>query len=380
MKKVLSLYHQFFLLVLMPAVAFSANGQPQYTQVASRANSYCNSTCTQLDIPELNEKTAAIVFASPVVEGGINLNPHPIGVHFINHKWSIINLDQTSMPAGSKFTVQYFSTPDPAFQFVHTVSMGNLKQNNTRSYIDHPGINDNPDAKIQFIVTGIKSGFNLVNLAIQYDTDAGKWYLSNGNKPVDINTAVNIVIGTNEKPVRASNSNAIVKKSANTTPPAAFGKVQLILLTVEKQAGGFFNGEGTTANKIELKDFSFEVATAREASSGMATGRRQYQPIVANKIFGPSSLQFFKALYSNENLKTVTLEFYTLDNGGTPALVNTMKLTNVRVSSYKQSIITDQSGGNGPKGLLDEIKFVFQSIELKDAAGTITTDNWGTTN
>ena len=373
MKKALSFYHQFLFLALMPTVAFSANGQPQFIQVASRANSYCNSTCTQLDIPELNENTAAIVFASPLVENGLNQNPHPIGVHFINHKWSIINLDQTSMPAGSKFSVQYFSTPDPAYQFVHTVSLDNLKENNTRSYIDHPGINNNPEAQIQFIPSGIRGGFNLVNLAIQYDTDAGKWYLFNGGKTVDHNTAVNIVIGTNEKPVRASNSNAIVAKSVNTTR-AAFGKVQLIMMTVESTTGVFFTGESTTANKTEIRDFNFEIAMGREVATGQASGRRQYQPIVVTKFFGASSLQFYKAVSTNASLKTVTLEYYSSEHGGPPVLVNTMKLTNARVTAYKHSIITDPASGTGPKGLLDEIKFVFQSLELKDASGLIITD------
>ena len=374
MKKVISIYQHFFSLILMPVFAFSANGQQQFTQVASKANSYCNSTCTLLDIPELNENTAAIVFASPLVEGGVNLNSHPIGVHFINHKWSIINLDQASMSTGSKFTVQYFSTPDPAYQFVHTASLDNLKENNTRSYIDHSGINNNPDAQIRFIPSGIKGGYNLANLAIQYDTDAGKWYLFNGSKTVDNNTTVNIVIGTNEKSVRASASNAIVKQSVNTTP-AAFGKVQLILMTVERQPQIFFKGETTTPNKIELKDFNFEVNTVRDAATGMATGRRTNLPIVINKIFGASSLQFYKALINNEALKTVTIEFYTTDAAGNNALVNTIKLINARVSGYKQNITSDQSGVTAPKGLLDEIKLVFQSIEFNDASGFFVTDS-----
>ena len=367
---------QFLFLFLIPAIVFSADGQPQFIQVASRANSYCNSTCTQLDIPALNNNPAAIVFASQVVENGLNLNPHPIGVHFINKKWSIINLDQSAIPLGSKFNVQYFSTPDPTYQFVHTVSMETLKENNTRSYIDHPGLNKNPDAQLQLIIRLTGSGNNREEVSSRYDTDEGKWYLfTAGKKTLDNGIAFNIVIGANEKPIRTPSSNAILNQTVNPTP-ASFGKVQLILMTVEKQAGVFFNGESATANKIEIKDYNFEVMTTRDAASGMATGRRQYQPLVVNKIFGPSSLQFFKANYGYENLKTVTIEFYTIDNAGIPSLVNTIKLTGARVAAYKQFTITDPSGGTGPKGLLDEIKLVFQSIEMKDASALIATDNW----
>ena len=193
MKKKLSIYQHFFSMVLMPVVAFSANGQQQFIQVASKANSYCNATCTLLDITALNKNPAAIVFASPLIENEVNLNPHPIGVHFINEKWSIINLDQTAMSIGSRFNVQYFSTPDPAFQFVHTVSKENLKDNNTRSFIDHPGLNNKPDAKIQFIVNGIKGGYNLKEINIQYDNEAGQ-------SGKDFHCMSHRATGTNAKP------------------------------------------------------------------------------------------------------------------------------------------------------------------------------------
>ncbi len=377
MKKKISIYQHFFSLILMPVFAFSANGQQQFTQVAGKANSYCNSTCTLLDIPAINKNPAAILFATPVIENDINLNPHPVGVYYVNEKqsWSIINLDQAAMPPGSKFNVQYFSTPDAAYQFVHTVSKENLKDNNTRSFIDHPGLNNNPEAQFQYIIKLNGSGNNRDQVNTQYDAAAGKWYIySAGKKALDYNIAFNISIGSTGKPVRASASNAIVKQSVNTTP-AAFGKVQLILMTVERQPQIFFKGETTTPNKIELKDFNFEVNTARDAATGMATGRRTNLPIVVNKIFGASSLQFYKALINNEALKTVTIEFYTTDAAGNNALVNTIKLINARVSGYKQNITSDQSGVTAPKGLLDEIKLVFQSIEFNDASGFFVTDS-----
>ena len=108
-----SLRQQLFFLISMMAFMGIANGQQQFTQVASKQNSYCNSTCTLLDIPELNNNPGAVVWAASTSVNGINPETHPIGMHFINQKWGIINLDQRAMPEGSTFTVLYFSKPDP---------------------------------------------------------------------------------------------------------------------------------------------------------------------------------------------------------------------------------------------------------------------------
>ena len=175
-----SIYKKMCLPVLIIVTAINSYAQQQFTQIAGKANSYCNSTCTLLDIPELNKNPAAVVFATTLVEGGVNLNPHPIGVHFINDKWSIFNLDQAAMPAGSKFNVQYFAKPNPNYQFVHVVTKESLQDNNTLSFIDHPMLNNNPEAKFQFIVNGLGNNRDEVN--ILFDKNAGKWYISNVNK------------------------------------------------------------------------------------------------------------------------------------------------------------------------------------------------------
>ena len=173
----------------------SAYSQHQIIQIASRENSYCNSTCTLLDFPGLKKNPAALVFAFPVMLNGINTYPYPIDVHFINEKWAIINLDQSAMPAGSKCNVQYFSTPDPSYQFTHQLYQENPNDNNTSSVIDHPGHNNNPGAKFQFISNGNGNGNNLYDINIQYDNTTGQWYIHNTHrKSLDNNIVFNIFI------------------------------------------------------------------------------------------------------------------------------------------------------------------------------------------
>ena len=224
MKKRSSFYFLFFLFFLMAA---SANGQQEYTQVAAKDNSYCNSTCTLINIRELNGNRNAVVIATPIVENGYAYT-HPIGVHFINDKWSVINLDQQTMPPGSKFNVKYYAAPDPQLQFVHTVSSENLASNNTRSFIDHAGLNDNPRAQFRFISNGNGNGNNMFNIRIEFDSSAGKWYVySIKKRPLDTNIAFNIIL-------LSKSDIADSKKNETPVDPAKETNIQNLPTTINK--------------------------------------------------------------------------------------------------------------------------------------------------
>jgi len=363
-------------LLLLTLASFCVNAQQQFVQVANKANSYCNSTCTLLDDPALANTSTAIIIATPIIEKGINLDPHPIGVYYINKKWSIHNIDQVAMPEGSKFNVQYFLTPDPDLQFVQRANEKNLREKNTRSFIDNPFLNNNPEAQFQFIVTGVGSGSVISEISIKYDNVAGQWYMYNTNgRSLDITIACNIVVDTKGKinpPVVA------MSQSAPTTTAAIFyGNVRQILMTVEGVQQGKFKGEtniSTQLGKSELMSFSFETTVPVDASSGQATGKHGNKPVTVTKLFGPASLQFYKAFLTNESLSTVTIEFYAAESTGMLKLVNTIKLTNVRLVGFRQTdIINDVELIK--KGLLDELKFTYQKIEMKDAGNLIVADD-----
>src|SRR5688572_13193687 len=94
-------------------------GQKKVTHVASKENNSCNGDCTLLNIPELDGNPSAIIWVTPLAESGVNANPHLIGVYYFKKKWSIFNLDQKPIPPGSKFTVEYVTSPDDMhFQYV----------------------------------------------------------------------------------------------------------------------------------------------------------------------------------------------------------------------------------------------------------------------
>lgn len=157
---------------------------------------------------------------------------------------------------------------------------------------------------------------------------------------------------------------------------------QLITLSAEGTKQGKFKGESTKAkfnDRIELTGFIQEVASPRDAASGMASGKRVHQPILLLKQSGASSPQFFQALTTNEVLKTVVIDFYKTDATGKEINYYTVTLTNAAVSGYKQFIgpLENEKFNPANNSLYDEIKLVFQKIQVEDKiAKTVVVDDW----
>lgn len=123
---------------------------------------------------------------------------------------------------------------------------------------------------------------------------------------------------------------------------------------------------------IEVLQFEQSVITAREAGSGMATGRRQYQPLLIRKRIDKASPLLMKALTNNENVTEARFGFYRPNptGDGTDERFYEIRLRNARVASVK--IVQD---GNGAP--MEEITFVFQSISWTYTNGGVThEDTW----
>lgn len=120
-------------------------------------------------------------------------------------------------------------------------------------------------------------------------------------------------------------------------------------------------------NPTELISFDYSVKTPREAGSGLATGRRQYQPLLIRKRIDKASPLLMRAMATNELLKTVAVKV-TQPTGETYQI----KLTNASIADVHQTVDDD--------GVYEEVSFTFQTIELTfaDKAGvrTTATDDW----
>jgi type VI secretion system Hcp family effector len=367
-------YQKKFLLFFVLVLALSGNSQQRFTITSSRANNYCNGTCTLFDNPELNGNPTAVIFVTPVEVKGINLNPHPICAYYNGKMWSVMNIDNSTMPSGSQFNVQYYSKPDDN-HFVHVVTKENLLKSN--SYIDHAGLNENSKAQFQFFQNASPNvrggGVNTNEIKIQYDGAAAKWYITNiSGKPLDYATGYNIFISSETN----ANTNPATTTPVNTTPFVPTTKIdnsgQRVFMTVVGKTQGSFPGENMTT-RIEIISFEMEMTSPRDMVSGQASGKRQHFPIIIQKATGVASLQFVKALTTNEQLTTVTFEVYKPSAAGANVLDYKIVLTNAAISNFKQYYI------EGQKGFIDSIKFIFQAIEFNNG-GTGVSDTWPSIN
>ncbi len=191
-------YKTTALFAFISLVALSSIAQKKFTVTSSKANNYCKGTCALFDNPELNANSTAIIFITTAEVNGINLDPYPICAYYNGKQWSVLNTDNSTMPVGSQFNVQYYTAADGK-DFVHIVTKENLVKN--ISYIDHAGLNGNPEAKFRFfqnLAPNIRGGLvNAAETKIKYDESAGKWFVSNNNgKSMEIATGYNIAIGS----------------------------------------------------------------------------------------------------------------------------------------------------------------------------------------
>lgn len=194
-------------------ISLSSKAQQQYTQTVTSQNRNCNSGCSVIDIPALANNTAAIIMITPVSVNGANPNPHPIGAYYMYlNKWSVFNLDATAITVGATFNVEYYLNPD-SNRFVYVVPQRvNI---NDVSYIDHTGLNNNPNAQIRvfphvsYVSGALGNTWNKDAVKVQYDAAVSKWFIANvNNTPVPSASAYNVVFSNG---------------SGNTNPPGNTG-------------------------------------------------------------------------------------------------------------------------------------------------------------
>ena len=382
MKKLSRLRKRTLLSVLL-ATGLAAHTQQKFSVTSSRANNYCNGTCTLLDSPDLNGNPTAVLFITQQQVNGINLDSHPFCAYYNGKQWSVMNTDNGTMPGGAQFNVDYFVKPDDT-HFTHIVTKDNLVKE--KSYIDHAGLNDNAAAvftTFQNAAPNVRGGtINKDEIKTSFDAGNGKWYISNSNsKVLELATGYNISVSSGSTPV----TSPVTTLKTLPTPvvslaPAAFNpgpatdnSGQKVYISVLGKVQGQFPGEGATT-KIELTNFEMENVSPRDLATGQASGKRQHLPVLAQKPTGPATAQFFKAFTSNEQLTTVTFEVYKPGTGG--ALIQDYKIVlgNATIANFKQVYAAE-----GQKGFVDLLKFTYQSCEVT-VGGVTVSDTWPSIN
>lgn len=158
-------------------------------------------------------------------------------------------------------------------------------------------------------------------------------------------------------------------------------------LSVTAAKQGKFKGESTAAQRkdwIPVLAFTMELAVPRDASSGLPTGKRQYQPITVTKEWGAASPQGLTACATNEALTTVRIEFVRANPAGQESVFQAVTLTNATLSEIRRFTgdpLTAEglAGGSKEAAGLERWMFTFQKIQVDDNDGKTTfVDDWST--
>jgi type VI secretion system secreted protein Hcp len=129
---------------------------------------------------------------------------------------------------------------------------------------------------------------------------------------------------------------------------------------------------------IECVYFKSAVRTAREKGSGMATGRRSYEPIIIGKRIDRATPLLYKALCENQRITAKFMFYRPSPNGdGTTQQFYTIEIRNGRISHFLAEVpnCLDPVASSSPP--IEEIGFTFEDITWTYKEGGIThTDSW----
>jgi type VI secretion system secreted protein Hcp len=131
-------------------------------------------------------------------------------------------------------------------------------------------------------------------------------------------------------------------------------------------------------NSIECVYFESAVKTAREAGSGRATGRRQYEPMLFRKRIDKSSPLLAKALVNNEVIEGVFKFFRPNPTGdGTTEQFYTIAVKQGRVATIKVWSPDSIEPATSTWPQMEEVSFVFHTIQWRYENGGIEhEDSW----
>ncbi len=150
-----------------------------------------------------------------------------------------------------------------------------------------------------------------------------------------------------------------------------------------KANGADIKGESTQQSlgrkdSIECLYYEQRVITAREAGSGMATGRRQYEPLLIRKRIDKSSPLLMKALVENQKVEGTFKFFRPNPKGdGTTEQFYSVAIQEGRVASMKQIVPDTIVPASSTEPPLEEVTFVFHTIQWTFTDGGVShQDTW----
>jgi hypothetical protein len=158
------------------------------------------SNWTILSHPELDGNPDARILVTQILidTAGSIYNNREIGVWYDGSKWAIFNQNVDPMPDGASFNILVLNDDN---SILHTAASGNISAAVSR--IDHPALNNNPDA-IVYVTQNWNGGsstgvYNTSRVGAYYSTSTQKWSVFNEDVAAMVEgSKYNIYVGASE--------------------------------------------------------------------------------------------------------------------------------------------------------------------------------------
>jgi type VI secretion system secreted protein Hcp len=122
---------------------------------------------------------------------------------------------------------------------------------------------------------------------------------------------------------------------------------------------------------------SHEIISPRDAASGMATGKRQHQPLVITKEVDRASIGLRTMLIGNEDAKEWELQLFRPAATGVETNYLTIRLTTAAIASIEMTMPNNKDVDLTRLETYEDVAFVYQKIEWTWVdGGLVAADDW----
>ncbi len=114
-------------------------------------------------------------------------------------------------------------------------------------------------------------------------------------------------------------------------------------------------------DSIECTSFSLPIVSPRDRATGLASGRRYYEPIRFTKNFDMATPCIASAITTNELIEKAEFKFFDVVSGS-EALIYTIEALNGAISAHRQFVSDTLDPVSASRPPQEEVSLVFKSI------------------